>query len=178
MTKRVMAVTGLVLAAAVLVPQVADAHGLVGRADLPIPTWLFGWAAAIVLGVSFVALSALWQEPRLQHPRERRLFRIPRVVDIVCGALGIAWFGVVVYAGLKGSKTATANLAPTAIYVILWVGVPVASILFGDVFRAFNPWRSLALAARWAARGRGWRTLPYPEKAGRWPAAIGIVAFA
>jgi hypothetical protein len=62
--------------------------------------------------------------------------------------------------------------------VILWVGVPVASILFGDVFRAFNPWRSLALAVRWAARGRGWRTLPYPEKAGRWPAAIGIVAFA
>jgi hypothetical protein len=29
---------------------------LVGRADLPIPEWLFGWAATMVLVVSFVAL--------------------------------------------------------------------------------------------------------------------------
>ena len=31
------------------------AHGLVVRSDLPIPEWLFGWAAAMVLVVSFVA---------------------------------------------------------------------------------------------------------------------------
>ena len=36
-------------------PAAAFAHGLVGRADLPIPEWLFGWAAAVVLVVSFVA---------------------------------------------------------------------------------------------------------------------------
>ncbi len=178
MTRRVLVVAGLVLAAAVLVPPIASAHGLVGRTDLPIPTWLFGWAAAVVLGVSFVALSMLWQSPRLQHPRERRLFRIPRIVDVICGVIAIAWFGVVVYAGYAGVNTPTANLAPTSIYVILWVGVPVASLLFGDVFRAFNPWRSLAVGLRWLSRGRGWRTLPYPARAGRWPAAIGIVAFA
>jgi hypothetical protein len=178
MRRRTVAVAGLGLAAVLALPAFAEAHGLVGRTDLPIPTWLFGWAAAIVLGVSFVALSALWQVPRLQHPRERRLFRIPRVVDVICGALGIAWFVAVVYSGYRGVKTPTANLAPTSIYVILWVGVPVASVVFGDVFRAFNPWRSLALSVRWLARGHGWRTIPYPVKAGRWPAAIGIVGFA
>jgi hypothetical protein len=178
MTKRLTAVAGLVLAAAVLVPPAADAHGLVGRTDLPIPTWLFGWAAAVVLGVSFVALSMLWTQPKLQQPRERRLFRIPKVADVICGALAIAWFGVVVYAGYKGSDTPTGNLAPTAIYVILWVGVPVASVLFGDVMRAFNPWRSLGVALRSLSRGHGWPTRPYPERLGRWPAAIGIVLFA
>ena len=91
------------LAALALLPPVAGAHGLVGRADLPIPTWLFGWAAAIVLGASFAALGALWREPRLEQPRERRLVRIPRAVDAVCGALGIAFFAVVVYAGFAGS---------------------------------------------------------------------------
>ena len=30
----------------------AHAGGLLGRADLPIPEWLFGWAAAIVLASS------------------------------------------------------------------------------------------------------------------------------
>jgi hypothetical protein len=176
----IAAAAGLVAIA--LLPPVADAHGLVGRADLPIPTWLFGWAAAIVLAASFAALSVLWREPRLQEPRERRLVRIPRVVDAVCGALGIAYFVLVVYAGFEGSDVATANIADTSVYVIFWVGLVVASVLLGDVFRAFNPWRSVAVAVAWAARpltrDRPWRTRPYPERLGRWPAALGILAFA
>lgn len=170
------------LAVFALLPQAAGAHGLVGRADLPIPTWLFGWAAAIVLGASFAALSALWREPRFEQPRERRVARLPRAVDFVGGALGIAFFGIVVYAGFAGSDVPTANLAPTSIYVIFWVGPVVLSVLFGDVFRAFNPWRSVAVAVAWVGRAVGLggrlRTRPYPERLGRWPAAFGILAFA
>jgi hypothetical protein len=168
------------LAAIALLPPVAGAHGLVGRADLPIPTWLFGWAAAIVLGVSFAALGALWREPRLEEPRERRVVRVPRLLDAVCGALGIAFFGLVVYAGFAGSDVPTANIVPTSIYVIFWVGTVVLSVLFGDVFRAFNPWRSLAVALSTVARplARGWTVRSYPERLGRWPAAVGILAFA
>ena len=178
MRARVLVAAVAVAAAVAVLPAAAQAHGLVGRTDLPIPTWLFGWAAAIVLAASFAALSSLWREPRLQEPRERRLFRVPVVLDVLCGALGVGVFGVVVYAGLAGAQTPTANLAPTLVYVVLWVGVPVLSILFGDVFRALNPWRSVAVAIRWAARGRTLRTRPYPERLGRWPAAVGILAFA
>jgi hypothetical protein len=175
--------TAAALAATALLPSEAGAHGLVGRADLPVPTWLFGWAAAIVLGASFAALGSLWREPRFEREsRERRVVRIPRVVDAVCGALGIAFFGLVVYAGFAGSSVPTANIAPTSVYVIFWVGSVVLSVLFGDVFRALNPWRSLAVAVAWVARpltrGRLWRTRPYPERLGRWPAALGILAFA
>ncbi len=49
------------------------AHGIVGRADLPIPEWLFGWAAAMVLVISFVALAVLWPRPRLQDEDFRPL---------------------------------------------------------------------------------------------------------
>ena len=167
------------LAAGLLLPAAADAHGLVGRADLPIPDWLFAYAAAIVLGVSFAALAALWREPRFEHPTARRLVRIPRVVDFACGVLGIAMFAAVVYAGFAGSAVPTANLAPTSVYVIFWVGLVVLSVLFGDVFRAFNPWRSLAAFVAWAARGRRlWRAREYPARLGRWPAAAGILCFA
>jgi hypothetical protein len=174
------AATAAALALFALAPPVASAHGLVGRADLPIPTWLFGWAAAVVLGVSFALLGALWRQARLEEPRERRLFRVPRVASAICGAIGIAYFGVVVYAGFAGSSVPTANIAPTSIYVIFWVGTVVLSVLFGDVFRAFSPWRSLAVAVSWVARpvARNWRTRAYPERVGRWPAAAGIVAFA
>ena len=54
---------------ALALPASADAHGIVGKADLPIPVWLFSWTAAIVLVVSFVALSTMWRTPQLQHPR-------------------------------------------------------------------------------------------------------------
>jgi hypothetical protein len=172
------AAAGLALPA--LAPGVAGAHGLVGRADLPIPSWLFGWAAAIVLAASFAALATLWPKPRLQHVDERLLFRMPRWVDPLCGAAGIAIFAAVVYSGFAGMQEANRNLAPTAVYVIFWVGIVVLSLFFGDVFRAFNPWRNAALAVSWLARRLGYehRTRPYPERLGRWPAVIGIVGFA
>ena len=38
--------------------------------------------------------------------------------------------------------------------MIFWVGMPVASVLFGDVFAVLSPWRSCARAMRWAGRRR------------------------
>jgi hypothetical protein len=160
------------------------AHGLVGRSDLPIPEWLFGWAAAIVLIVSFVALAVLWPEPKLEGDRGwRRLFALPQLpVDIVCGAIGVFLFGVTIWAGLAGEQTAAANWASTFVYVIFWLGFAAASVLFGDVFRAFNPWRAIARAVAGVAKLFSGGTLPaplaYPERLGRWPAAAGIFAFA
>src|SRR5947209_20485928 len=94
------AAAGLALPA--LAPGVAGAHGLVGRADLPIPSWLFGWAAAIVLAASFAALASLWPKPRLQQVEERPFFRMPRFVDLLAGSIGIAIFAAVVYSGFAG----------------------------------------------------------------------------
>jgi hypothetical protein len=164
------------------------AHGLVARSDLPIPEWLFGWAAAMVLVVSFVALAILWPEPRLERERWRPLpggvgrLLGSRVVEGLCGTIGVLLLGVVVYAGLRGAQSPTANFAPTFIYVIFWLGLLPASILLGDVFKAFNPWRAIGRAvgaiAGMAARGDLPAPLRYPERLGHWPAAAGIFLFA
>ena len=164
----------------------AHAGGLIGRSDLPIPEWLFGWAAAMVLVISFVALAILWPEPKLEGDRWRPLpggrALGSRVVEIVCGAIGIGLLGAVVYTGLEGTQSPAANFAPTFVYVIFWIGLVPVSVLFGDVFRAFNPWRALGRAVGWAA-GRVARSglpapLAYPERLGHWPAAAGVFAFA
>ncbi|MGH2897216.1 MAG: fenitrothion hydrolase, partial [Solirubrobacteraceae bacterium] len=175
----VLVAAGLVLAAA---PQAALAHGLVGREDLPIPKWLFGWAAAVVLVASFVALAVLWPKPRLESPAERRLARVPRFLDPLAGAIGTLLFGLVVYAGFAGDQTTTNNLAPTFIFVLFWVGLAILSPICGDVFKALNPWRAIARGVGWAAakvsRGELPTPLPYPDRLGRWPAALGLLAFA
>ena len=164
------------------------AHGLVARSDLPIPEWLFGWAAAMVLVVSFAALAVLWPEPRLERehwrPLPGALGRVlgSRPLAVLCGAIGVLLLGVVVYSGLRGTQSATANFAPTFVYVAFWLGLVAASVLLGDVFRAFNPWRAagraVAFVARLVSRTDLPAPLPYPERLGRWPAAAGILAFA
>jgi hypothetical protein len=158
------------------------AHGIVGRADLPVPTEFFGAGAALVLVLSFLALGAGWTRPHLERVRERPLGRIPLAVEVVLGALGVAVFAVTAYAGLVGSDVQSANLAPTAVYVGFWVGIPFLSLVLGDVFRLLSPWRAIGRAVGWAGRrigGEGMpEPLPYPARLGQWPGAAGIFAFA
>jgi hypothetical protein len=157
------------------------AHGIVGRADLPIPEAVFGVAAAGVLVVSFIALASLWSTPRLQRWPELRLFRLPVAVDVVLGALGVFLLLVTAWAGFAGTENERNNLAPTMIYVVFWVGVPFASLLLGDIWRLLSPWRALGRATGWVARQLGGAGMPeplaYPERLGRWPAAAGVIAF-
>jgi hypothetical protein len=162
----------------VLLPAPVFAHGLVGRADLPIPKSLFAAAAATVLVVSFLALAALWSTPRLQELRERRMFRLPVVVDAVLGLVGVLAFGASVYAGLAGTDAEQDNLAPTVVFVLLWVGIPFVSLVFGDVFRLLSPWRAIGRAVGWVvARVAPAEPLDYPERLGRRPAMAGVFFF-
>jgi hypothetical protein len=169
--------------AAFAFPASAEAHGIVGKADLPIPVWLFSWAAAIVLVVSFVALSTMWLTPQLQQSPRRRLFGLARPVEWLASAAGAGLFALVVYSGFAGAQVTQANFSVTFIYVIFWVGLALASVLFGDVFRALSPWRTcarvLAALARLLRRGRSaGPPLRYPQWLGVWPATAWIVGFA
>jgi hypothetical protein len=158
------------------------AHGIVGRADLPIPVVWFAVAAASVLIVSFLALAGGWERPRLEAVRERVLFRVPLVVEIVLGAAGVFVFAVAVYAGLVGPEGQRDNFATMFVYVAFWVGVPFASLLLGDVFRLLSPWRAIGRATGWlagrVARGALPEPLEYPKRLGHWPAVAGLIAFA
>jgi hypothetical protein len=161
------------------------AHALASRQDLPVPAWLFAWGASIVLVVSFFALSAGWRTPRFEQLHERPfgagvsrvLLSLP--VQALCGAIGVFLLGLAVYAGLKGTEAPDRNFALTFIYVTCWLGFPFFSAIFGDLFRPFNPWRAVGRVA-----GTGFRAIagqraahaPYPERVGRWPAAIGLLA--
>jgi hypothetical protein len=156
------------------------AHGIVGRADLPIPETLFGAAAAAVLVVSFVALALGWSRPRLKQLPQRSLFAVPVAFEILPGALGISAFAITVYAGIAGTSGQSENLAPTAVYVAFWVGVPFASLLLGNVWALISPWRALGRATGWIASRFGAMPEPleYPARLGRIPAAAGLFGFA
>lgn len=177
-----LALAGTALTAAAF-PVTAQAHGIVGRADLPIPVWLFSWTAAVVLVVSFVALSTLWRTPQLQSEHRRALFALPAAIPWLGSAIGVGLFALVLYSGFAGAQVANANFSVTFVYVVFWVGLPVASVLFGDVFAVLSPWRSTARAIGWT----GQRIAPgafarprrhYPRRLGVWPAIAWLLGFA
>ncbi len=161
------------------------AHALVARKDLPIPAWLFAWGASIVLIVSFFALSAAWRKPRFEEERWRPLGRgISRAllslpVQVLCAAIGISLLGLSIYAGLHGTEAPDRNFALTFLFVTTWLGFPLFSVIFGDVFRPFNPWRAVGRligGAFSAIAGQRPAHLAYPKALGRWPAAVGLLA--
>jgi hypothetical protein len=163
--------------AALLAPDAAHAHGLVQRANLPLPEWLFGWAAAAVLVVSFAALGVLWSRPRLESYEWRPLpFGIGKAlgstaVEVATGAFGVLLLITTIVAGFVGPPDPLSNFAPVFVLIVFWVGMAFASVLLGDIFRAFNPWRA---AARLVIKGE---RHPYPERFGVWPAALGLLIF-
>ena len=166
------------------------AHGISQRADVPIPEIVFFWAAVGVLVISFVILAVFWPKPALEGDSWRPIGKgdpngaqpaFWQVIDVFCGAIGLALFVLVLWAGFDGVQTIAANFAPTFVYVIFWNGLVLISVLFGDVFRSFNPWRAAAKPVAWvaekAARGSIPAPLEYPERLGRLPAALGLAAF-
>jgi hypothetical protein len=189
--RRLRLAAGLALAgsaAAAILPQPALAHALVGRQDLPIPAWLFAWGASLVLIASFALLSVAWRTARLQQERWRpsaaalaRLLVNP-ATEVLAGAIGLGLLVLTVYAGLEGTEDTLRNFSVAFVFVTFWLGVVVLSVLLGDVFRAFNPWRAAARVVscvfRLVAGQPASAPLKLPERLGCWPAVIGLVGFA
>jgi hypothetical protein len=92
------------------------------------------------------------------------------VLAIVLRIAGFVFFVVTIAAAAFGSADGGLNLAPYAVCVIFWVGVPIASAAVGDVYAAANPFDTIAIALR------------IPEDTtradpGLWPGAVMIFSF-
>lgn len=194
MTKRVTchslpAAAAVLATAAVLgalVPETASAHALIGKQDLPLPEWLFIFGSLVILVVSFVGLLLGWKQPRLEGLRGRPLAGLSKVVlsrpvEIIAGTISIALLILVVWTGLAGTEAPDRNFSLTFVFVTFWIGLVVVSVLFGNVFRALSPWRAAGRAVSAAFSKLVGQSAPaplaYPDRLGRWPAAIGLVAF-
>ncbi len=167
-------------------PTLPIAHALLVKQDLPIPAWLFAWAASIVLIVSFFALSAAWRQPKFEDDHWRPLargltsFLLGWPTQVLCGGFAVFLLGVGIYSGIHGTEAPDRNFAITFFFVTAWLGFPVLSALLGDVFRLFNPWRAIGRVAGGGfglVAGQRPAHLRYPERLGRWPAALGLLAF-
>jgi hypothetical protein len=164
------------------------AHGLGGRADLPVPLWMAQYAAVAALVVSFAALATYWPTPRLEGdaadegrplPDWMQRFADAGATRVALRALGLVLAGVTVAAAAFGPNDSATNPAPTWVYVWFWVGLVPASLLLGPIWKLLNPLRTLSAGlARISGDPDEQGTRSLPGWLGYWPAAIGLVVFA
>lgn len=157
------------------------AHGVGSRQDLPLPFGLLLTGAALALVISFLALGLLWKQPRLR-PTDGRLLPPALALALdspaVRGAFGALSLALTAWTllALLGGKDDANNPVPYVVYVWLWVGLALLSMVFGPIWRVLNPIRWLHRGILAAARVSSDFSLAR-YRAGYWPAALGLFAF-
>jgi hypothetical protein len=160
------------------------AHGIGGAQDLPIPAEFAIAGASAALAVSFIVLALAWRTPRYDATTSGRPAPawLIRTVDsaYVRGAvraLGLTFFLYVAWAALAGPDLVV-NPTFGVVYVLLWVGLVPASLLFGSFYKAVSPVRTLHLLfSRLLGSDPGRGLYPLPRRLGYWAAALGLFAF-
>ena len=129
----------------------AQAHTLVVPYTLPVPFWLYLYACAATLVLSFVAVGYFsGLSPATSGYRTRELLppvgtaqavwtwvvRAMRAGALVCLLLTLA-------GGLVGTGDPRANINMTLFWVGFLLGFTYATALLGDLYALVNPWRTL-----------------------------------
>ena len=171
---RIGALAAVAVTAVTISATPVSAHGIGGRADLPVPVSFFVVSAGIAIVVSFLALAVLWPEARLQTQMKGRPLRgrgfAP--VVLVLRLVGLAGLLLVVLTGIintEGGRT----ISPVLVWVYFWLVVPFLAVVLGNWWLALSPWRALASGINSDVRER-------PERAavlGIWPATVAFLGF-
>jgi len=163
--------TGLLTLCLLAVP--AQAHSFGKLYTLPVPFWLYGWASAAALLLSFLVLAWFFSQPdvRQRGPVAAPVSRnLPRGLLAVLQGLALLALLLCIATGFFGSHDAYRNINMTLFWIIFVLGLSYVTVLFGNVFALANPWQTLAHRM---ARGR----YAYPSWLGCWPALLLYAAF-
>lgn len=168
----------------------ASAHGFAERYDLPVPLHLYVGGSAAVVALSFVVVAYFVRGDRTvkSYPTFNLLgTTVGRILASPVVRLALRFFTVfmlvlVVVAGIIGHVDPFKNIAPTAVWVIWWVGLAYVSGMLGDLWALINPWKTVFDAVdRILGRLQPGRRLglnnEYPEMLGTWPAVVLFVWF-
>ncbi|MFT4262036.1 MAG: hypothetical protein QM572_01515 [Nocardioides sp.] len=166
------------------VPGGLALHGLGGARDLPIPRELAIAGAVAALVVSFCVLALAWRTPRYDGTRTGRPAPVLLAAVVASPAwrwgwrvVGMLLFGYTAMVAIFGQDLLT-NPLFGIFYVWWWVCLVPLSVLFGPVWRAISPVRTInALLARVSGNDPERGLYRYPERLGHWPAALGLFAF-
>ncbi len=156
---------------AVAGPALAHAGGRMVILTLPTGPAIAAAGAAVAL----TAVIGVRAGPR-RAPRAHLLLDRPRLLPGTLPSwLGCAVLLALVASGFLGSRDPLANPLTLGVWTVLWVGLSLACLAFGDLWRPVAPWTA---PARFLRRRLGRTGGIGLARLGAWPACAGYLAFA
>jgi hypothetical protein len=163
---------GLAAAAVFLTPGLAFACALPPSIILTLPTGHYIIAAALTVALTALMGAAAHRLPvmaaRLVWERQVLL-----PVTLTSYLSFLAMIGLV-FVGLNGERDPMHNLMTLVFWTGVWIVVPLASMLFGNLWRPLNPWTGPVRIARTLLGRTGDIGL---ARLGYWPAVAGYAGF-
>lgn len=170
---------------ALLAPGLAFAHSFGRLYNLPVPFWMYAYAATAALVLSFLLIgffvnaSAAAVEPASRDIRQARAVKVLRRLRLLplLKILSVGMLLLCIATGFFGNPNPYQNFSMTFFWIVFVLGFAYLTALTGDLYAAINPWRVLAESLdrvfRDFTRGR-WA---YPERWGYTPALLLYMAF-
>lgn len=155
-----------------LTPGLAFACALPPSVILTLPTGHYITAAALTVALTAL-MGALVHRLPVMAPRlvwERRKL-MPVTVTSYLALLG---FLGLVFVGLFGERDPMHNLMTLVFWTVVWIAIPLGSMLFGNLWRPLNPWTGPVRITRTLLGRTGSIGL---ARLGHWPAVAGYAGF-
>jgi hypothetical protein len=167
---------GLAAWLTVVAPRPAAAHALGGVFTLPVPLGLYLTAAGAAVAASFVVAVVVVRPagPIAAYPVRPIGQVLARRASIALQVLGVVWWFGTIALGLVADPISP--LPAVLFWIGIWVGLPIASVLFGNPWPSLSPFRTVFAGLERLARLVGFDRLDaglrYPAALGRWPAVL------
>jgi hypothetical protein len=147
------------------------AHAFGQNFSLPLPGWLFIFGGAAVVFLSFIVIS-LVSDTRPTKSEMTIPISAParRSAVIAAQASGLFVLVFLVVTGLFGNPKAGLNINVTFCWVIFFVGFMYLTALFGNLWKAFNPFRTLVEMLERLTKQPAVGLHTYPVRLGYYPA--------
>jgi len=134
--------------AAVLLPGAAAAHSFGVIYTLPVPFWLYAWASAAALIVSFIVVGLFATQP-LTAPgstaQSATLHPLPTPLLWLLRAASVGALLLCIVTGLLGTENPYGNFNMTFFWVVFVLGFAYLTALLGDWYAHISPFKTLAL---------------------------------
>ena len=160
-----------------------EAHAFVQPYTLPVPFWLYLFACAATVVLTFAVVSYFFSVPAVAAVAPRIPARansgwnatLPRWALRGLRALAVGCLLLSVVAGLLGTRDPDANINITLFWVVFVLMLTYATALVGDVFALINPWRTIVEWFETSSPGPKRTPLAYPARLGYWPALLSYI---
>lgn len=159
-------------AALCILPGAGFACALPPSVILTLPTGHYITAAALTVAMTAMlgAMAGRMPSMRAVLVHERKV----RVSASLTSYLSFLGFLGLVFVGWFGSRDPMHNLMTLVFWTGVWIAVPLASMLLGNLWRGINPWTGPVRIARMLLGRTGSAGL---TRLGHWPAVCGYAGF-